>query len=629
MEEKSKNQLKKERQMAREQIFKKMEIEKDKEKEIQAENLEHVSNDLDEAVSNLENNNIDVPTPPPSRAGIIKRIAFNWKNKSRKQKFLTLAFAGILFLGLGLFAIYGWWTGLDGKFIKSSMSGVIKVEGTGDPIDGVKILIDDELKGETNDVGKYNIGNLENGKVRLKLEKNGFETVERSIVIERYSNNRDFEMKSLPKGQLVGKLVFDRNYDPSLIEVSLGETTAQVEANGVFTTDEVYKGVYDLSILSPQFVDIKIKDYQILPGINEMEPVELTPAADITGEVLDWVTEKQIEGFSIEGLDNEIIVSDEGFMIKDIVNIGEVENFVFQKKDYLNTVKERKVQLGKNDLGRIFMYKDNHAVYQDQNSEMLYSILLNGSERTQVTSPGMSIDSYLLPVSSGEIYFELTGGDAGIYKTSLSGTGTSQVAAYTSSADSYVNYNAKKYVLVDFIDNTYVGTYHSFENNEGIEIFRSENKPEQVVISDNGGSVYYKLTTSGKEGIYRYIKEFETTRKLISGSDSNILAVDQSGTNLVFVKSNSIKRIDANTSRTFDIATGSPSLGVYLNGYIVYTTGDKIEVRTETGQAAGTVNAAGSIRKLYTGEDNYVYYQDAVGLKVIGSENPLADKLIY
>jgi len=624
MEIKSQNQLKKERQMARSQIAKKMKLEKNKE----VRKTENLSDNFRNTVFNSPQTSRQPATPP--KRNIFQRVSWWWGGKSRKQRILIIG-ASLLFLfSLGLFIVYSWWTGLDGKLIKSSLSGTVTAEGTEDPIEGVKIIIDNEFKGETDESGNYHTKGLENGKVRIRLEKNGFETIETNIVIERYTTLRDFTMNSLPKGRLIGKLILDRNYDLSLIKIQLGDTTTQVEPNGVFTTEEVYRGLYTLSISSPQFVDIVKEDYEILAGVNEMETMVLTPAADIIGKVIDWVTEKQITDFTLVSLEKTISITDQSFVIKDYTNLDKLEKFVFRKEGYREVSEERRLQMGENDLGEIFLYRDQRAVYKDVATNTLYSITLDRIDRSRITSTGVNVLSYSQPNSSNEIYFELGGSEAGIYKTSVEGIGTSLVCSSRNAVRTYINYHARKFVEVTRNEEAYIATYRSFDQGEAaVELFQTTVEPSSFIISDNGAIVYYQLSEAAKEGVYRYIHEHGTTRKIMSDSAISLLATDSTGTNLLYSRASEIRRFNANTSREFEIGFGSPTYTLYLEGYVIYLFNDDLFIKTETGQNIDNITISGAMRNLDYGNNSLIYYQDTVGLKVLSVEEPLADKVIF
>ncbi len=147
------------------QLNKKRQLELENEKKDEEREIDRTKDMLDEALDNLE---FKKKNSKPQ--GKIAKLKHWWLQKSLKQNLLILSAFALSLLLLFVFFIYIWWTGKDAILFKSTLEGKV-YDRYEKNIEDVSISIDGKYKTKTNSKGEFEIKGLDNGKVKVLLEK--------------------------------------------------------------------------------------------------------------------------------------------------------------------------------------------------------------------------------------------------------------------------------------------------------------------------------------------------------------------------------------------------------------------------------------------------------------------------
>lgn len=513
----------------------------------------------------------------------------------------------------------GWLTGYDGRFIKSKVEGRVTNE-SGKGIEGVVIYIEDDEKAKTDEKGYYEIGGLANGRMDFRLEKNGFETLEENVRIGRYSTEKDFEMIELEKGWFSGELDMSAGFDPELIEIKFNDSSVSLLEDYTFLTEDEYIGLYSFSIRSPEFVDIVIDELLLEPGETVIEDIELTPAADIRANVVDWITEQPVDNYKVEGLeDSQFSIIDSQLVIKDFTDLDQIFRLKVTKEGYLDQIKEQKVVMGENDFGTIVLYRDIGLVYEGivGGKSQILSIDHNGENKRHLVQAGTDNWSPLRD-SSGNILFvsERTGIPL-VYSTSDKGGEIQVTTNIDGLVSTSVNLKAGKLANSYFDDDLgqFVLEFGDLSGSNRNQIYQSDVDFSRVWISENGGSVFFLIGNK----LYRYGTIYGDVRAL-SEKCLSVLAIDESGDALVTKETNGNFYLEPNKGWHKKFPNFNAKRGLIQYGKVYLASDSELAVFETNGTKIKTFKTKGVIYNMWKA-DGLLYFRDGEGVKVVTFSN--------
>lgn len=587
------------------------------EREIENKNIiEEASKELSKALDNMKVEN-NTRRSVGEKKHFFSRVKGYWKSRRKTEKYLIILLAFLILSLIPIGLVYVWWTGVDSALFKSTLSGqVLSVEDEV-PLENVEIYIEDEYKTKTDEAGNYKIGNLNNGKAKIRLEKNGYEIIEKTIAIGRYSSEKDFEMVELPKGELVFQLDLLNRYDPSLISISLDGERYEFSDSLEINIPDLYKGEHELLISSPEFVDIS-KTVDINAGTNELADFDLVAAADIIGNIENWINDESIDGVLLNGFDDEYSIENGQLKIVDFTGIDKLYNLTFTKEGFVDQTKERRIVMGTNDLGNIFLYPDSKVVYKDENSGNLFSTYMDGDDNRMVASSFESLGDF--GIIGAEVYYLVKDSPNSIRKVSINGGSSDLVSLYGDNLETlFPSFRAKLLVNMYQDSDEYVLQYGELTGQNMQEFYRGDSEPNKIVISSDGSTLFYTLPDGAKKGLYYYSTEYGSTRKLVN-TDVSLRESNDDGSYVYYVKSGKLMRMQTQSFREFEVLSYSPTLLVYGGDKLIIANDGELII----GDSKVTTN--GAIKNMYV-ENDILVYSDSEGVKLLDIANPVEGKI--
>lgn len=407
--------------------------------------------------------------------------------------------------------------GLDSLFIRSSVQGRI-FDINKNTIDKATI----ELQGQTittDSTGFFEFSNLDHGKWKVIIKANGYNTVEKDIVIERFGNKMDFELIPLDFGVLNGKLIANELKIDKL-EFLINDQKLKINEDGSFTTGRLISGEYKLKFTSPFYKDFE-REIEIKSGIHSLDDITLEEAADIFGEVLDFVSKSKVITLEVKvkGTDKTIDRKENVFRLNDLT-VDSVISLRFEAQNYISFENDYKLLTGENDLGKILLVPEGKII--SYKSERLIETNIDGSSERILTGSltGCIYDTRIqsqIFIRCGDKYYSLN----------LGSTSLTRLATGLANTDGYIIGVG----AIKIVNSAAKGLLKSVSDN-GTERVLFE-KDDEVVLSyvynKSDGTVY--LSTNA--GIYK--AKINETNNALKITDGEFLLKDLSldGTQII------------------------------------------------------------------------------------------------
>ncbi len=534
----------------------------------------------------------------------------------------------LLIIFLPVFGVYTWWTGLDGVIVKSSLEGKIMSNGSG--LSDVSITVDGKYKGKSNKDGGYKIGGIRNGKARIKLEKNGYDTIDKGYYVGRYKNYKDFEMTEMPKGRIVGKLDLNAPYDISQVAIKLDNDLVKVNNDGSFESEEIYRGIYNLIISSPEFVDVVYENYELKSGNNDLGKINLTPAGDIQAIVKDWVNDQPLEGVTVKEIENSSVISGQ-LLIRDYTEINANVKLDLTKAGYLPFTVTKKVVMGKNDFGNVSLFREEKVFYIDSSSRNLIVENMDGTERMDAVDGDLKVSSFFVTQDKNKILFTTEEENPKIYSVTFKDSSPKLINNYagTTYEKVFINLAGGKVVgLAKDSNDSYTMSIEELNGDNSKVIYTGSESVSSAVISNDGSSVFYSLDTGSTPGVYKYSDKYSTTRRVVNKSGVGILGTSDDGLYCVLTWDSKTYMVNSNNFRQTGISSSIASDAFFVNGKIAVTEGSTLSMKNIDGKTLVSAKAKGAILNMWRQNlDNIMYLLDSEGVKVFDI-NVLTLKLI-
>ncbi|MDD3647321.1 MAG: hypothetical protein PHS44_02360 [Candidatus Dojkabacteria bacterium] len=471
-----------------------------------------------------------------SSSGKLK-VWFLSLGKSKKVLILTLLFTAIL-LFLGVFILL---FKLDSYLFPSSLSGSVS-DKDGKAVQGAVVCVEDDCS--TSEVnGSYVIGDLRYGKVTVSVAATNFNMKEFSYNLKRGRNNLDVTVEPEGFGSLTGNIDLDLSKYDDLKMLIDGEEISLTE-NGTFSLSRVAIGERTLKVESSYFLDEEF-DITINEGQNNLEELQLTPAADVSGKVVDVYTQKPKPSVLIRYADKEVRSDDKGdFKLSD-VEIGQSKiKLSFFLEDYLDKTKSYSLKQGLNNVKDVEMTRRGKVVYVSNrmgNRNVYISNYDGSAEKMLSDNKGDSYSPYLTSDGS-TVYFVSTregikndngGIVALVYSTAASGGAITKV-----SKTEYSDYGSIGSFSFDSMKRTYTKTIYDYDddsytaklyygNIDGSDMKNVYSKKdlyiERTIVANNGDFLLFNISSSGnskvKNGLYYLDPSNMSTRFLWEEND--------------------------------------------------------------------------------------------------------------
>lgn len=310
---------------------------------------------------------------------------FNSRKKLNKPKLLI---AGLVVM-LVIIAIPAlvMFLGFDQLLLPASVSGKV-TDAQGKLIAGATLEVQGK-KAVTDAQGKYELTRLRYGIYDSVLSANGYQEFKQKLKLNRFGNSYDFTLAEAEFGEVRYKLEFDKSgFQSGDFQAKLNDKELTYDSAFVLSTGRVLTGTYVLSINSPFYKDINIS-IDIMPGVKQ-DKIKLLPAADVFGEIKDWITGTEIIPDRVETkTDNVFTALDPRFISGNKLVMHDLEKntkltIKITKQNNLVTEKTVELTQGLNSLGDVFLVPTGRVVGYANNA--IFVANYNGSEKLTVVS---------------------------------------------------------------------------------------------------------------------------------------------------------------------------------------------------------------------------------------------------
>ncbi|GAB4284232.1 MAG: hypothetical protein Kow0081_1330 [Candidatus Dojkabacteria bacterium] len=236
----------------------------------------------------------------------LKTESFKTNSKLMRTVFkLGLLFISIfIFIGFLVGSIF--FTKLDQQIFVSSIEGYV-YDDFAAPLENVEITIGNRSV-KTNSEGYYRLENVGFDPVSVNVALEGFSTITETIELERkfldYSYTKNFFLESTNLASIYGKFVPPENYEFTNTEkLLINDREYPIKSDGSFIVTKLQTGATDFKFTSPNFFDFSEK-IDLIKGINKIEDITLSYAADVIGNTESYITEANVSNISISITNN-------------------------------------------------------------------------------------------------------------------------------------------------------------------------------------------------------------------------------------------------------------------------------------------------------------------------------------
>src|SRR3990172_4211560 len=187
--------------------------------------------------------------------------------------------------------------GFDQQIFKSTLEGYIKNE-QGEGLEYAIVKIQGKEATADRD-GYYQLTDLLYGTYDAKVSANGYGTLNEKVKLQRFGNRSDFIVKKQEFGEIEFTLDLQgKPFSSSEFAVSINDELLTYDKDFKVNTGRLLTGKYILKIESPFYVDIKT-EVEVVAGLSRQK-ILLVPAADVVGEVKNWLTGEELKPEKVE-----------------------------------------------------------------------------------------------------------------------------------------------------------------------------------------------------------------------------------------------------------------------------------------------------------------------------------------
>jgi len=523
---------------------------KSKKVEVEPQKVEEVQQVTEEPVEDMKED----PAPQPGVVSIRlnlnklnpKTIWWNFQNLEKKKKIVVVS-AGVVVLALILLVPLTFLLKLDSIVFPSKLSGTIAQSG-GDPVEDAKVCVGNVCD-NTDELGVYYLEGLTYGDRKIKIQVDGFQTLEETVELIRGENLKSFELKVEGVKDIAGILtVKDGELIVANFKLVVGDELyeLEVEATGEFLIKDIAMSDLTIRIASPNYKD---KSYKVNPAEAQIDigEIVLIPAGDLQFSPVDWLSLEFIDDVEVSSQieEEELRLSLEGenIVIRDL-DLGQSVTANVEKDGYvIKQVGAEKIEQGLLDLGNLGMVKEGKVVYVSSRTgnKNIYVANYDGSEEKMLSGDkGDSYAPYYNAQEGSVTFLSERGGDKDdegnlislVYKVSIfSGQITKVSKNEYEDNDNFIGvYNLKAGKRLyseehpDYPDTDRV--MFGDMNSSGMkQIFHTADNLYDFKISDDGKYVMYKgyYSDSSKNGVYLYNTHNAAQDRIYENEDNEYL----------------------------------------------------------------------------------------------------------
>ncbi len=394
-------------------------------------------------------------------------------------------------------------------------------------------------------------------------------------------------------------------FDPALVIIEIGGKEYVIEDENI-TIDNLYKGNYELIIKSPEFVDIR-QEVEIKAGENDLGIIDLTPAADIVADIYDWTTDRTLAEIKFEGIDREYKFKDEKFIIEDFEDIDNLFALKFGANGYIDNRIERRIVLGLNDIGKIYLYPDQD-LYTISKTGRLAGLKMDLSS-TNITAISVDEISAIDPANIKFVHNNI------LYRYDKK---TNQPQKINEYKRGLIYLNNTFETILEVVDDS--GEYLVYKNASDKVLTKFEKLPTNVLVSDDGRFAYFSFEGDMIAGLYQVALEYGTTRQLID-QEIDLIAIDQKGEQIIYNQAGKIYNYNTRIFKSSAIDAPSSSKAVYANNKWYILTGDSVVIMENNFRAIDSLDLSHSIDSI-TLQGDLLVLKSTNQIYLINTANP-------
>lgn len=500
----------------------------------------------------------------PSPVGQVKEPLK--KRTKAKLTGKTILFGLVSLVALLFFcAVISIYTNFDSAFSDLKLEGKVLSSVTNEPINGATIFVDDELSYTTKEDGKYKITGLKQGKVKLRVEANGFRTQEVELGLGNtffsYTTNKDFLLEPSSKSTLTGSFIgasTDHDFTDDTLEINGKSYT--IAKNGTFTAADVTDGTAKLVYKSIAYKDIQ-KTIQINSSAFNLDPLNLEPSGDITGEMISFIREDKVldANVTVESVSsNQISISEDGLLTVSDLEIGKTYKLRIEASNYETRDYEIKIVQGENKLFNLSLAENGTAYYlkfREEGKEYnIYSSDYDGIDEKQLTNdPKLEPFNLYLDTDENKLYFQTQKDSVQstirdrvgiVYTLDLSNNSLNKVTTSTTNLGNVVpNFKAKKAInLTKGSDSkSRVLQIMNLDGSNRTDLKTLSNGTiDNIFFSEKGDIVYFveKDIANNKYGLYYLTISDKSVKPVTNDEEIAVLDISPDGTKVLFTSKN-------------------------------------------------------------------------------------------
>lgn len=341
---------------------------------------------------NTENQTATEPVATPSAAKAIdwKALGLRLKEKLRQPSFWFVVLS-IMVVSI-IIPIVILMFGLDQKLFPTSLQGTI-LDGESTPVAGAQVTIQGQTT-SSNAQGEYNLEGLKYGKWNVKVEKNGYVSIDEELRLGRGKNRQEYTLLSQEYGVIRFEFETAEVFQTNEFVILLNDQTLEIGSQSVVNSDRLLVGSYRLRISSPYYSDID-QLVQVLPGEQTMQ-FSLVEAGDVVAEVRDLLSNAVVvnargyqlqNGTFIELSSTQYEMSQGKLQLKDLL-VDEQVKLKFSANGFYDFTAETKVKQGVNSLGSLLLVPSGQLVslVESAGQSAIYLSRFDGSSSSRIYS---------------------------------------------------------------------------------------------------------------------------------------------------------------------------------------------------------------------------------------------------
>lgn len=611
---------------------------------------------------------------PQASNNQISKKKFDFKNfnfaKSIPRAYLIV---GFIFFCCFIFIFFTLYSDADNSVIKNTLEGQVVDKQSQEGIPGAKITVGEKtINADSN--GKYKISGLDSGKIKIKVEAEGYFTTDFEVsigsTILSYTTNKNFELEKIKGSQIKGKFIIDSDLKHNFLQDSLyiNDVQVTIDNSGTFFANGVEGDTARFVFKSAEYFDID-KTFAIIKGLNELSDIELEPSGEINADFVSFISEDIVLDAEviIETVPNsKISIDEDGKMKVADLEIGRTYKIRINAPKYLTRDYEVTVKQGINLIPNFRLVEEGFAIFLkdpsvDLDSLQFYRSDFDGGNLKQLTdvvklnpvAQYFNADENLVYFLSDKDRIDSTiRSDAFIaYSLKVDTQELKKLTTNTTNLGTIIpNFKAKKLVNITTDGqnrNSRVLVLMDIDGGNRVEIRKLQSGEfSNIIISDDGNFVYFyeKNFSSGINSLY----QFDVQNKKINfvSDRNNIVTFDSSfdGTRIVYsalndstsftdlfytdTKINETRTISQNFKGSqFRFVDGSNKDLLFFK--TVENEQDLFTINIETGSEQRLTNLDPADKISYVYEENqYVFYITQKGLHVLDLRKPKSFKLV-